>query len=151
MRRGTGFGSSHRTDLKEGRRPVRSFSSPTFCACLSTCFFKKSKLKARWNLLPYLRLLIGVSTSSGVKMHQIPQLPLKLSPFTHTQIYMATNFLHICTLLVIVMISRILHSVWQHFHSLFQTEFSTECDIVLPLSISIIFSFSLRSLALFVV
>jgi len=88
----------------------------------------------------------GVSTSSGVKIPQIPQLPLKFSQFTHTQIYMARNFLYICTLLtlilltwrmwwdpnnaskwqmgfnlafkelIIVMISRILHSVWNHVH-----------------------------------
>lgn len=58
MCRGTGYGSSRRTDLKEGHWPVRSFSSPTFCACLSTCFFKSSKLEARWKLLPYPRLWI---------------------------------------------------------------------------------------------
>jgi hypothetical protein len=35
-----------------------------------------------------------------------------------------------------------LYSVLQQAHSFFQSEFSTECDLVLPFSISSIFSFS---------
>jgi hypothetical protein len=113
--------SSHRPDLKEIGTSVLSFSSLTLCACLSTCFFKKSKLKVRGNCYVTSDYGFGVSTSSDVKIIQIPHLPLplKFSPFTHIQIYMERNFLYVCTI-----ISRILQSIWQHVHSLFQTVFS---------------------------
>jgi hypothetical protein len=53
-----GVSSSRRTDLKKVRTSVLSFSSPKFCACLSTCFLKNSKPMARWKVLRYLRLWI---------------------------------------------------------------------------------------------
>jgi len=44
-------------------------------------------------------------------------------------------------IIIIIIIIIITHSILQQVHSFFQSDYSTECDIGFPLSISSTFSF----------